>query len=129
MSERQQSPERMPRTETGLFIYSHPRFAQQALLERRALSFAEEPLFAVCEYPIVHNSEGRRDFLKKLNSLLEGDEAAALDIEHANVVARGELAELTDGMEPGEVRRVSAEEYAEAYRNKYGDVIQGPFIF
>lgn len=129
MSERERSPERPIRLETGLYTYSHPHFARAALRERRAIGFMEEPLFAVCEYPIVHNSEGRRDYLKKLNSLLEDDEAAALDVEHATVVARGELAELTDGMEPGEVRRVFADEYAQAYRNRYGDVIQGPFIF
>lgn len=123
MSERERSPERPTRLETGLYTYSHPQFAQAALRERRAMGFMEEPLFAVCEYPIAHDEEGRREFLKELNRLLEEDEAEALDIEHARVVARGDIAELTSGMEPGQIRRLSENEYAEAYRNKYGDSI------
>lgn len=125
-----QSPEHEhePRPVTGLFrLYSAARLELSA--DGKAMPAGGEPRFAVKDVMVLRTSAGWREFSDQLIAHLEGVERQIYQEVSAYSVAESPMNELTDNMSPGEIRIVSPEEYDQAYFNKYGDAIQGPFIF
>lgn len=130
MTEQASSPEQepQPRAVTGLFqlrVYGAPlEFSPDG----KALPAGGEPRFVVKDVMVLHTKEGWAKFSKTLTAHLTGVESELFGTEGVGCVAEGPWPELTDSLEPGEIRIISQEEYDAAYYEKYGDVIQGPFI-
>lgn len=125
MGEKQKNPERRsePRMFTGVFVCTHPLITMGALREKRALRANEEPMFAVRDVPVICDDQGWQEFDEILHGLLSKDEAELLDLEHMKSFDRGPFESLTDKLEPGQIHRVTDEEYRDAYSRKFGQAI------
>ena len=123
---REQEPQ--PQLVTGLFRLG----IRNPILERdisgKVMPAGKEPLFAVNDVELAFTKDGWQDFAERLVVHLEGVEA---DLYRGSAVYAVEIAEmpvLTNDLDPGEVRRISDEDYHRAYLEKFGRGIIGPLF-
>jgi hypothetical protein len=130
MSEQAHRPEQepQPREVTGIFRLNVRGVALEFSPEGRAYPAGGEPRFAVKDIMVAHTTKGWAEFAEKLTVHLGGVESELFRGMSVYATAESQMPKLTDDLAPGEIHLVTQSEYVEAYREQYGEVIQGPFV-
>ena len=131
MTEWETRQEREPqlRLETGVFRLNVRGVPLEFDPDGKAHPAGGEPRFAIKDVPMLHTKEGWAEFAERLAVHLEGAESELYRGMTVYAVAESPMNQLTDHLESGTIRRVSDDEYAVAYHEKYGDTIQGPIFW
>ena len=123
-------PEREPKGQsvTGLFRINMSGVKMELSPDGKAQVAGDEPRFAVKDVELVPTREGWDEFARRLAVHLTGVEGELYRGDRLYAVAESTLDELVDGLQPGEIRLISREEYSEAFIRKYGGGIIGPLF-